>query len=122
MKYNHTKLSLAGNEPVSNRQMSGMGIIDDAFSVATAIADVKNQKGKGLFADIGGALAGVAGGIAGSFAGPFGSAAAGAASAYGAKSFLEQQGLGYQYRSPIVKSGLFGYNATGPVSMNMPER
>lgn len=94
---NHTKLSLSGNVPV--------------------------QEGRGLWADIGGALAGVAGGIAGTFVGgPFGGAAAGAASSYGAKSFLEQQGLGYQYRSPPVKSGLFGFNATGPVSMNMPER
>jgi hypothetical protein len=102
MKYNHTELSLAGNVPVS-RPMTA-------------------QQGKGLWADIGGAIAGVAGGIAGSIGGPFGSAAAGAASSYGAKKFLEQQGFGYQYKSPPVKSGLFGFNATGPVSMNMPDR
>ena len=100
MKFTHTPLSLAGNAPITGREQVGMGFWGDV---------------------IGGAAGGL-GAIVGSIGGPIGSGALGAAAGYGAKKWAEQQGLGYQYKSPIIKSGLWGYNATGPVSMNMPER
>jgi len=95
MKDYHTPLSLMGNAP---------------------------QQGKGLGADILGGIGGALGGIAGSVLGPIGGGAGAGAGGYAGKWLGEQLGLGYQYKSPIIKSGLWGYNATGPCSMNMPDR
>jgi hypothetical protein len=121
----HTSLSLAGNVAqyeYSNKERSKLYDTYDPYGTSQMGKGHKNQSGKGLFADIGGALAGVGAGILGSVAGPFGAAAAGAAGSYGAKKLLEQAGLGYQYKSN-QNINLWGTkNALGPVSQNAPIR
>lgn len=150
----HTSLSLAGNVAIyehsnkvrsafydkadlspysalsqqggmGNKKQSGKGIIDDVFTVASAVADVTtkkktNQNGKGLGADIFSALGGLAGGVVGAFGGPIGSAVGGATGAYGARKIGEQLGLGYQYKSQTGARGMWqtSSNALGAVSQN----
>jgi hypothetical protein len=69
----------------------------------------RRQKGKGIGAEILGALGGVAGGVGGGFltaGNPYGVAAGGAAGSYAAKSFGQMIGLGKNMPNTGAMSGL----------------